>query len=107
MKNCLFSVIGLVYVKTPKLTKHCRERKILGVRFIHVDIDVDIVLSTYVICTESIYKVHYGLKVLPTGTLNYICQTSKKTEYLEEELTFKAYLLNILQQLLFMHQLQN
>lgn len=76
VKNFLFSVICLVYVKMQKLTKHSREW-ILGLIFKYVDIG----LSTHILCTRSIYKGHYGLKLLLIGTLNYICQTSKKTEY--------------------------
>lgn len=78
MKNCFYSVICLVHVKTQKLTKHCR-KWILGVIFIYVDM----VLSTYILWTDSTYrqKVHYGLKLLPIGTLIQIYQTSKNTEY--------------------------
>lgn len=102
IKNFLFSVICLHFGKQ-KLTK-CSREWILGLIFKYIDIG----LSTLMLCPRSIYKGHYGLKLLLIGTLNYIYQTSMKTEYSRRG-TFEAYLLNILQKLLLllMHQLQN
>lgn len=51
MKNCLYSVICVVHVKTQKLTRGCREW-ISGVVFTNVNI----VLSIYLLLTESIYR---------------------------------------------------